>query len=156
MSPAKASMDVVAKGNDYAIEALKQLLTLSTVVLALTITFLKDVIGEARSQAQVAWLVPLAWACFLIAIWVAWVAIGHAARAMASGEVTGYAFVDRRRWLVRVPHWSFFAALFILAVFGSSNLKLIFSPSASKIPEEIKAHHFIAVDTAGKPVWKAP
>ena len=69
------------KGNDFAIDALKQLLTLSSIILALTITFLKDVLGDARTQASWQWLLPIAWALLLVVIWTAWVAMADAAGA---------------------------------------------------------------------------
>ena len=36
------------KANDYAVDALKQLITLAAGILALNITFIKDFIGTSR------------------------------------------------------------------------------------------------------------
>ena len=146
----------VTKGNDYAIEALKQLLTLATVVLALTITFLKDALGEAQVQALWTGLVPFAWACLILVLWTAWVAIGDAAKGLATGTLKGYVFAGgRSRNLARTAHWSFVVALACLALFATVNLGLLFS-SGTKVAEEIKARRFVVVDQAGKVVWKVP
>ena len=117
----------VSKANDHAIEALKQLLTLSGAILALTMTFLKDALGDARGQAVHRWLVPVGWAMLLIVIWTACIAIAHAARAIGRGEVTGYVFASgKQRGLAKIAQWSFAGGLTSLGLFAMINFPLFF------------------------------
>ena len=64
--------DTTAKSNDYAFDTLKQMLTLASAILALTITFLKDALGGARQFAAWTWLVPLGWFFLVVVVWTAW------------------------------------------------------------------------------------
>ena len=85
------------KANEYAVESLKQIITLAGVVLALTITFLKDVLGESRNEAIFRGLVPVGWVCLIGSIVLAWLAIVEAADALGnsadvSPPTTPYAF----------------------------------------------------------------
>jgi hypothetical protein len=67
------------KANEYAVDSLKQIMTLASAVLALTITFLKDVLGENRDQAIWVLLVPLGWLFLILSIVLAWLTIVDAA-----------------------------------------------------------------------------
>lgn len=158
MDAATASKDSPAsKGNDYAIDALKQLLTLSSVVLALTITFLKDALGDARAQAVWPSLVPLTWGLLLLVIWLAWVAVADAARAVGTTRVLTYEFArGRRRFMARAAQFCFAAGLTCLALFASLNLHLFFPPVKPNVVEEVRAKRIVIVDDAGKVIWKAP
>lgn len=55
-----------SKAFDFASELVKQLLTLSTGIIALTITFLKDVIEKAPTNLK--WCIALAWIFYFISI----------------------------------------------------------------------------------------
>jgi hypothetical protein len=55
------------KAFDFANDTTKQLLTLSTAVLTLTITFLKDVLGGSATTVQ-KWLLAASWGLFLVSI----------------------------------------------------------------------------------------
>src|SRR5437588_3712489 len=79
---------MMEKANEYAIESLKQILTLASAVLALTITFLKDVLGDARDQAVGIWIVPVGWVLLLFSIIISWVAIVEGADALGSSTST--------------------------------------------------------------------
>jgi hypothetical protein len=111
------------KPNDYAIDALKQLITLAAGILALNITFIKDFIGPSRPNAMWTMLVPAGWICLLMAIWLAWVAIANAARSLGTGEASGYAFskgtLSRR--LARGAQDLFLLGLIVLGTFAVKN-----------------------------------
>lgn len=114
------------KGNEYAIEALKQLLTLSTLVLGVTIAFLKDALGDARSDACFTWLVPFGWALLLLSIWTAWVGMAHAAKTIAT-KPPAYVFkAGMARQLARCAQWSFLLGLTSIGAFAILNAGLIF------------------------------
>ena len=70
------------KANDVSIEALKQILTLASATLALTITFLKDIIGNKQPSAL--WLLILGWLFLIFCIWVSWLTIVSAADLIAA------------------------------------------------------------------------
>ena len=53
----------VEKAFDFAQESTKQILTLSTAILALTITFQKDIVGPAAADHR--WALTVAWISFL-------------------------------------------------------------------------------------------
>lgn len=59
--------DPQEKAFDFASDTTKQLLTLSTAILALTITFLKDVLGGSASTSDKV-LLAISWALFLVSI----------------------------------------------------------------------------------------
>lgn len=56
----------VKKSFDFASDLTKQLLTLSTGIIALTITFLKDVVGDAPTSLK--WCIALAWVFYFFSI----------------------------------------------------------------------------------------
>jgi len=58
--------DQTSKAFDFAQETTKQLLTLATGIIALSITFLKDFVGEAPAGTK-AWAVA-AWFVFLLSV----------------------------------------------------------------------------------------
>lgn len=123
----------------------------------MTITFLKDALGEARAQAVWPGLVPLTWGLLIVVIWLAWVAVADAARAVGTASVLAYEFAGgRRRIIARAAQFSFAAALTCLALFASLNLRLFFLPPQPRVVEEIRAKRVVIVDDAGKVIWKAP
>jgi hypothetical protein len=126
--------DPKSKGNDYAIEALKQVLTLAGVILALTLTFLKEAVGEARGDVQLTIFMPIAWLLLIVVVWMAWVAIADAARIIGTSPSVTYAFAPRsrpRRW-AKTAQTAFVAALVLLAAFATVNLPLYFRTPPSK------------------------
>ena len=111
------------KANDYAVDALKQLITLAAGILALNITFIKDFIGTSRPLAVCSFLVPVGWICLLLAIWFAWVAIADAARMLGTGQVSGYAFkkpLSTRLW-AKIAQTLFMLGLAALGTFAVAN-----------------------------------
>jgi hypothetical protein len=119
--------DPKTKANDYAYETLKQLLTLASAILAVTITFLKDALGDERESAICTLLVPIAWGCLIASIWTAWIAMADATRSIGTGASGGYAFGSGRpRQLARIAQWSFLMGIASLGVFALSNFRLFF------------------------------
>ena len=131
------------KANDIAVEALKQLLTLASLVLALTITFIKDAIGTHRYEAKLTFLVPLSWTFLIVCIWTAWVAIAHAARILGTGadESAGYVFAPgmKSRLLARLAQWSFAMGLSMLGIFAILNFELFFQPDTQPNPISVQS-----------------
>src|SRR5690349_23668984 len=114
------SSDPKSKANELAIEALKQLLTLASSVLVLTIAFIKDALGANRDRATYVFLVPLAWSLLAVVIWTAWVAIPDACRKMAT--TPGYVFATGRpQVLAKLAQWSFLLGLTFLTLFAVLN-----------------------------------
>jgi hypothetical protein len=58
-------LELAKKSFDVASEAVKQLITLSTAILTLTIAFAKDIIGYAKVQT---WPFAVSWICYLLSI----------------------------------------------------------------------------------------
>jgi hypothetical protein len=84
------------KANEYAVESLKQVMTLAGAVLALTITFLKDVLGDTREHAVWWGLVPSGWVCLVASIVFAWFAIVGAADELGANALNDYVFKSNR------------------------------------------------------------
>jgi len=53
------------KAYDFAADAVKQIITLSTAIIGLTVTFLKDVLGDATART---WPLRTAWVLYAVAI----------------------------------------------------------------------------------------
>ena len=143
------------KANEYAIEALKQIITLSSGILALTITFIKDALGDARSMAVATFLIPLSWFLLVISLWLAWVAMAQIARILGSLQNNSLVYVldpnidkktlDKetkddikwtRRW-ARISQSSFQLGIACLTAFAIINSNLFFtspSTSSSQVP----------------------
>ena len=49
------------KAHDFVLEHLKQIITMASAVLALTVTFLKDIVGTKGAQLRLSWFLPLCW-----------------------------------------------------------------------------------------------
>ena len=56
----------IEKAFDFAQESTKQILTLSTAILALTITFQRDIVGPAGEGDR--WILTFAWIAYLVSI----------------------------------------------------------------------------------------
>ena len=127
------------KGNDYGIEALKQLITLASAIFALTVTFLKDILGDASGDAAGIWLIYMAWGCLLFVVGRGWVAMASAAKVVGNAPAATYAFGDDLfpRKAARQAQWTFLLALVALGVFGVWNSRLMFRHKDDKVPEAI-------------------
>ena len=56
----------IDKAFDFAQESTKQILTLSTAILTLTITFQRDIVGPAAAGDR--WILTVAWIAYLVSI----------------------------------------------------------------------------------------
>jgi len=138
------------KANEYAIEALKQIITLSSAILALTITFIKDALGDARSQAVVTFLIPLSWTFLVISLWLAWVAIAEVAKTIGALKSNAIVYVldpnidkaqnidDKTKTDIKWTRgWAKLSQVFFqlgivfLTLFAIINFNLFFSPIVS-------------------------
>jgi hypothetical protein len=135
-SKAAPASSAAAKANDYAIESLKLIITLSSAILAFTVTFVKDL---HLAQPYIL-LLPTCWALLIAAIVLAWLAITEAAYALEemSDEIEfvfstktrsrnlGRYLLNQRRHQARSrAAWAqglFIAGLIMLALLGWSLL----------------------------------
>ncbi len=56
------------KAHDFVQEHLKQIITISSAVIGLTVTFLKDIVGAKGDQLRFAWLLPVSWILLGLAV----------------------------------------------------------------------------------------
>jgi uncharacterized membrane protein len=108
------------KAFDFAQETTKQLLTLATGIIALTITFLKDVVHEAPPGA--AKYIEIAWFLYLVSV-----LFGMATLMGLTGSLVPKTGAPVREpsiyaWAVRIPSslqiLTFVAALVLTLIFG--------------------------------------
>ncbi|HEV2802429.1 MAG TPA: hypothetical protein VGW12_18305 [Pyrinomonadaceae bacterium] len=60
--------DARMKAHDFVQEHLKQIITISSAVIAVTVTFLKDIVGTRGDQLRASWLLPVSWLLLGLAI----------------------------------------------------------------------------------------
>ena len=135
--------DNITKANEYGIDSLKQVITLASGILVLTVTFLKDALGDARGNAILTFLVPVSWVFLFASIPFAWVAIVEAANALAESEgVPPYIFnkksenplIKKCLRFAKRAQVSFILGLFLLAFFAVSNFSIFFrSPTPTSL-----------------------
>ncbi|MBD0279998.1 MAG: hypothetical protein ICV81_18830 [Flavisolibacter sp.] len=145
--------DGAMKANEFAIDALKQIITLASAILALTITFIKDALGESRHEAILTFLLPVCWGLLIISIWFSWVALVEAANTLAKQGTALYVFdqdvirkvsleeqvkkaIKKCLTYARIAQVSFVAGLAALALFALVNWKLFFKPSSALSKED--------------------
>src|SRR5690349_101199 len=133
------------KGNEYAVEALKQVLTLAGGILALTITFLKDALGDAWEVARLKFLIRLAWVLLIIVVWTAWIALAEAAKKLGTSQTDSPPYVFDKgylaRTLARVAQFSFAAALTCFGIFAVVNFDLYFQAKSYSEERQGSATH---------------
>jgi hypothetical protein len=115
--------DQFKQGNEHAVEALKQILTLASAILAVTITFLKDVLGAAAADAHLSFLVPTSWIFLVLAIWFAYVAIADSAKTLGASHTTRYVFAKGTMTgrLAFLAQCCFLLGLTLLTIFAVRN-----------------------------------
>jgi hypothetical protein len=135
----KPSGEPAKKAFEFATDASKQLITLSTGVIALTVTFNKDFIGQTASGAK-AWLV-WAWFFFLVSIffgcWFLYAVAGTFAKIVHPDL-----YDVNTRFPAIVQDGAFVIALALTIIFGwqafgaspPSNVKPISSPISGVSP----------------------
>jgi hypothetical protein len=109
------------RGNDLATDALRQMITLAGATLALTVTFMKDVLGDRKSKGPE--LLPFAWGLLIVAVLIGWLALARAARTVGTSDREEYVFADGAlRNYARAAQCAFLAGLALLVVFFCRNL----------------------------------
>ncbi len=127
------------KANDFVVEYLKQLITLSSGTLVLTVTFFKDVLGLRASAGP---LLQVAWIAFALCVVMSVLAIGQTTRNLDVPDTeigkSGYkrAFLAGSENIISAARAAmFFFALGVLslAVFAIVNLSPLFgSPKSTR------------------------
>lgn len=100
----------------------KQILTLSTAIVTLTVTFSKDVFSDVASwEKLVLWL---AWTAFLVAILAGILMLGALTGALASSKVPLPTTVNNSALMLfsRAQLGAFAAGVFLIVVFGFAAL----------------------------------
>jgi hypothetical protein len=116
--------DQSEQANDHAIEALKQILTLSSAILAVTITFIRDVLGDAKAEAHLLLAVPVSWSFLAFSLWFAYAAIADSAMTLGTaGSPAGYVFKSGTKTgrLAFLAQYSFLIGLSLMALFAVIN-----------------------------------
>jgi hypothetical protein len=115
----KADKEVVLAATEHAVGALKQLMTIASAMLVLTITFHKDFEGGKPLGMLGKVLLGHGWAFLLVSIWLAWVAIADAMRALGTRGICKYVFASGKpRLLAHLAQWMFFLGLLWIALYA--------------------------------------
>jgi hypothetical protein len=147
--------DARIKANDIVQEHLKQIITIASATLALTVSFVKDVVGTSGAQVEHAGLLRLSWATLGLAILGAVVcmatlinnldspdrSIGRTgySRAFAAGAHTRVVFFE---WAALLP---FAVGMLSLALFGAANYRLFLERKTETAQVAKDANHFTIV-----------
>jgi hypothetical protein len=141
----------IEKANEVAIDALKQIITLSSAILVLTITFTKDLVIDLPQRTSLLWFLPAAWVALIVSIIFAWVAMVEAAYTLEDmGDKLLYIFSARTkirpgetdekkislnerrrkcRKLAYYAQWFLTGGLVLLAFFGLSSVVILYMNS---------------------------
>lgn len=116
------------KANDVVQEHLKQIVTVASAALALTVTFLKDVLGSVADELQWSWLLPLSWLFLGASILLAVVSLALLVNNLDSaGDNPRRAFQAGGRPRVQVPVLATFllfgGGMLLLGIFAASNFQ---------------------------------
>jgi len=108
----------VEKAFDFALDATKQLITLATAVIALTITFLTDVAKDAPAGTAV-WL-QIAWILYLVSIAFGIFTVAALTGALANLDAEEPPSINAGniRFLAGAQVLSFFVGIALTMVFG--------------------------------------
>jgi len=122
------------KAFDFAAETTKQLITLSTVIIALTITFSKDIIGGADNEARVC--IFWAWGLFIASVFFGILTLmaltgtlqqrkknkteEESENNLKEKEISIYRFNIRLPSILQI--FLFLAALILTAIFGCKSI----------------------------------
>ena len=159
--PSEQLFQARLKANDFVVEFLKQLITLASGTLVLTITFIKDILGPHASDAVWGWLVPLAWISFALCIVMSVWSIGRATKNLdtpdmavgASGQLKAFmggSQVVALHSLVAIG--AFCLGMASLAAFAGLNFGVILSKPAQATVRLIDAASAVEVVKAHVPV----
>ena len=154
------------RANDYVVSYLKQLVVLSSGTLVLTITFLKDVLGQHAGSAVFTWLVPIAWGLLAICVFFCVWGLGRITYNLDVPDMepgrSGLpkAFLAGSKTMVPPADtaiWSFATAMGLLAIFAVVNYSLFFQDkNTSAVATALRAEEAaIKVEAAAGEVRRA-
>lgn len=98
----------------FAQEVTKQLITLSTAIIALTITFLKDIVGDAPASADK--FVEIAWVLYIVSVFFGILALMSLTSSLTSATPSVWATDTRIVSALQIL--CFVAALGFTVAFG--------------------------------------
>ena len=103
----------------------QQLITLSTVILALTITFTKDIVRSAPQSPM--WLLQLAWAdyllCIIFGIWAMSALTGTLAPTPSSGIAPSLTIGSNVRLPAGLQVITFIVGIILIIIYGAISLR---------------------------------
>jgi hypothetical protein len=124
-----------SKANEYAKDALIQLVTIASGTLVLSLTFVKDIVGD--SGGVIFFLIPCGWAFLSYSIWIGWVAIAQASRQIDENGDDQFAFGSgkAKSYAIRAQ-WTFFVGLIMIIAFAVTNF--VMHQPANKKDEKVQ------------------
>jgi len=152
--------DARLKANDVVQEHLKQIITIASATLALTVSFLKDVVGAAGAEARWPKLLPISWVALGVSILAAVIGIATLVNNLDKPDMTvagtlPRAFAAGAKSIVVVFEnaaiYTFAVGMLSLAVFGAKNYLLFLERKTNvgnetSITQALKvANHFVIV-----------
>jgi hypothetical protein len=138
------------KAHDVLQEHLKQIITIASATLALTVAFLKDVIGSEGERAIVVWTLPLSWVCLGASIALSIITISILVNSLdwaaipeeeTEGPDKTPVMVDRSyaagarfhiHWWVVFSFGSFALGMVLLGSFAAANYYLFVHPAKTE------------------------
>jgi hypothetical protein len=147
--------DARIKANDIVQEHLKQIITIASATLALTVSFVKDVIGGSSAQAQWPSLLRWSWVALGIAILGAVICMATLVNNLDSPDRgigrTGYskAFAAAAHWRVVIFEllalYPFAIGMLCLASFGALNYRLFLERKTETTQLAKETNHFTII-----------
>lgn len=116
------------KAHDVVQEHLKQIVTVASATLALTVTFLKDILGNIGDKLQWSLLLPSSWVCLGVSILVSVLSLAVLVNNLDSaGKDPGRAFQAGGKRQVQIPvlmsFLSFGVGMLFLGLFAAKNFQ---------------------------------
>jgi len=128
------------KANDVVQEHLKQIITVASAALALTVTFLKDVLGNVADKLEWSGLLPTSWVCLGLCILMAVLSLAFLVNNLDSaGQNPRRAFQAGGRLRVQLPvlltFLVFGIGMLFLGIFAARNFENLirFQKSSYKV-----------------------
>lgn len=144
------------KANDIVQEHLKQIITIASATLALTVSFVKDIIGGSSAQVQFAWLLRWSWVALGVAILGAVICVATLVDNLDAPDLSESkkkpfikAFAAATHWPVVIFEsmalYPFAIGMLSLALFGAANYRLFLERKTETAQVAKDANHFTIV-----------
>lgn len=121
----ETTREIAKMGVEFARDLAQQLITLSTGILALTITFTKDILNNASGSPtrllKLSWIVYLISICF--GIWTMMALTGTLAPLASSGIQPSLAINLNVRLPAALQVLSFLGGIILIIIFGAMSLR---------------------------------